>query len=99
MFKRPLDKTRITDFFGGVAQVEVVDPADCMPDTLVSDSPAIEIEVTKAPMHHSLPPLSFHATTAMSGFFTWLREWRVVRVWVSVGLIGVLVGWVVCLKR
>ena len=28
LFKRSLDKTRITDFFGGVAQVEIVPPLD-----------------------------------------------------------------------
>lgn len=44
LFKRSLDKTRITDFFGGVAQVEIVPPLDVAalitPDeaTLISQS-------------------------------------------------------------
>jgi len=73
--------------------VEVVDPADSMRVAMVSDSAEVQID---------LPPLvpgSSHArTTVMSGFSTWLRDWRVVRVWVSVGFIGVLVGWVLSKK-
>jgi len=94
LFKRPLDKTRITDFFGGVAQVEVVDPADCIPTALVLDSPPIEIADQKPRISHLLPPSSSRITTAISGLFTWLREWRLERTWASVGFIGVLVGWV-----
>lgn len=91
MFKRPLDKTRITDFLGGVAQVEVVDPADSV--SMVSDSAETQIDLPP------LVPSSSHArTTVVSGFLTWLRDWRVVRVWVSVGCIGVLVGWVLSKK-
>ena len=34
LFKRPLDKTHITDFFGGVAQVEIVPPPDIASTTI-----------------------------------------------------------------
>lgn len=95
LFKRPLDKTRITDFFGGVAQVEVVDPADSIPTSLVSDLPLTD---QKPHISLVLPPSSSHITTVISGLFTWLQEWRLARTWASVGFIGVLVGWVV-LKR
>jgi phosphatidylinositol glycan class K len=36
LFKRPLDKTQITDFFGGVAQVEIAPPLD-IATTTISD--------------------------------------------------------------
>ena len=89
LFKRPLDKTRITDFFGGVAQVEVVSPDDAMSSTLQSEAFSPE-EVQKH--ERVLPPPSTAAAT--SGLFT-IREWRVMRTWTSIGLIGVLVCWVV----
>ena len=99
LFKRPLDKTRITDFFGGVAQVEVVDqPADSIPTALVMEDspPLIEIpEQQKPPINILLPPSSSRMATAISGLFTWLGDWRLERTWASVGFIGVLVGWVV----
>lgn len=96
LFTRPLDKTRITDFFGGVAQVEVVSPDDTV-SSMLSDSLSIEeiVQEPHPPISLSLPLPSSHATAVMTGFFTRLREWRVVRAWASVGLIGVLVGWVV----
>ena len=90
LFKRPLDKTRITDFFGGVAQVEVANADDSIRSNSVLESIAIE-EVS--PEHHQRVSLP-HAPAAMFNFFTWLRKWRVVRAWASVGLLGVLVGWV-----
>jgi phosphatidylinositol glycan class K len=37
LFKRSLDKTRITDFFGGVAQVEIVPPLDIAAMTTVDE--------------------------------------------------------------
>ena len=99
LFKRPLDKTRITDFFGGVAQVEVVDqPADSIPTALVMEDspPLIEIpEQQKPRINILLPPSSSRMATAISGLFTWLGDWRLERTWASVGFIGVLVGWVV----
>jgi len=94
LFKRPLDKTRITDFFGGVAQVEVVNPADSIAFTLVSESVPTEEAVQGPRQRVSLPPPTSHATEAMSSFSTLLQEWRIARAWASVGLIGVLVGWV-----
>ena len=95
MFKRPLDKTRITDFFGGVAQVEVADLADSVPTALVSDSLPIEIADQKPHLSLLLPPSSSRVSMAISGLFTRVREWRMARTWASIGLIGVLVGWVV----
>jgi phosphatidylinositol glycan class K len=95
LFQRPLNKTRITDFFGGVAQVEVVDPADCIPTPLVLDSLPIEIAEQEARISLLLPPSSSRIATVISGLFTWLREWRLARTWASVGFIGILVGWVV----
>ncbi|KAF8813120.1 hypothetical protein BYT27DRAFT_7181694 [Phlegmacium glaucopus] len=91
LFQRPLDKTRITDFFGGVAQVEVVSPAD---PTLVLESMPLEEVVQELHQGVSLSPPSFHAAETMPGLFMWLREWRIARAWASVGLIGVLVAWV-----
>ena len=76
--------------------MEVVDPADCIPTALVlEDSPTIEIADQKPRINLLLPPSSSRITTAISGLFTWLREWRLARTWASVGFIGVLVGWVV----
>ena len=76
--------------------MEVADPADSISTGLVLDSPPIEIAVQKPHISLLLPPPNSH--TAISGLFTWLREWRLARTWASVGFIGILVGWVVFKK-
>lgn len=100
LFKRPLDKTRITDFFGGVAQVEVIinRPADS--PTLLS-MPVEEVvqeeeeEVSSSSSSSSMPPHSSDGAVAIPGLSLLFREWRMARAWASVGFIGVLVGWVI----
>lgn len=76
--------------------MEVADPADSVPTAFVSDSPPIDIADQEKP-HISLllHPSSSHVTSAISGLYTWLRERRLTRTWASVGIIGILVGWVV----
>ncbi|KAG6860446.1 glycosylphosphatidylinositol anchor biosynthesis [Termitomyces sp. Mi166 len=92
LFNRPLDQTLITDFFGGVSQVEV--------------SPPTHEEHCDAPLPPPPPPSSPHAsekqerihlragltTPATADAETGVG--RQVRTWGTVGILGVLVGWV-----
>jgi phosphatidylinositol glycan class K len=43
LFNRPLDKTHVTDFFGGVAQVEIV-PPPVISDTTIPDMATFAME-------------------------------------------------------
>lgn len=91
MFPRPLDKTLITDFFGGVAQVELV-----AEETLSPSSAGAEIleqpsnphnQTIDENLHYSIP-----ATTKLrsnySDSFSYLRAWG------GLAFIGVLVAFV-----
>ncbi|KAJ7716094.1 phosphatidylinositol glycan anchor biosynthesis, class K, isoform CRA_c, partial [Mycena metata] len=91
LFGRPLNEVRITDFFGGVAQVEVGNGGDgearASPSG-TSDGPtkgenspaAAAVNVSQA--QGKVAPPSKPA------------EWRITRAWGGVLLLGVLVGWV-----
>ncbi|KAH7912370.1 peptidase C13 family-domain-containing protein [Hygrophoropsis aurantiaca] len=99
LFKRPLDKTLITDFFGGVAQAEVFPPEE--PEILATltqtDSPASTHASPKVePISHITSP-SLNATTmplAVSQADEWAIPWRTFRTWTSVAVVGLLVAWV-----
>ncbi|KAF8155499.1 peptidase C13 family-domain-containing protein [Crassisporium funariophilum] len=96
LFKRPLDKTRITDFFGGVAQVEVLPPLGAMSSSVFLET-STPGEGPKAQVEVQVPQqkLSFPQIPEPSSSFTALHhEWKTARAWVSVILIGVLFGWV-----
>ncbi|KAH9478775.1 glycosylphosphatidylinositol anchor biosynthesis [Psilocybe cubensis] len=90
LFNRPLEHTRITDFFGGVAQVEVMSPHDVAPLISVNETQGTVQDSPKPAASASPRPQSqlqnFNLTPA--------RDWKTARAWGSVALIGVLVGWI-----
>lgn len=91
LFKRPLESALITDFFGGVAQVEVTPPQQgtALPPSNPS-TPASQPD-QKLRRAASNVPATPRLTSLLDG-------WREMRTWGSVAVIGVLVGWV-SLKR
>lgn len=104
LFQRPLDKTRITDFFGGVAQAELFPPAQESARTILEDLQPPEIS-----QHVAIPPengpvsLRPHSDGA-GGNITlsllesqgevWDMRWKAIRKWTSVLLVASLVTWV-----
>ncbi|KAF8961763.1 peptidase C13 family-domain-containing protein [Flammula alnicola] len=106
LFKRPLDQTRITDFFGGVAQVEIVPPLD-IPSVSLEQPPRMPEEGEPLQLHPISMPLESKAQNESDSAIslrTWLttplqeKQWKNSRAWASVALIGVLVGWVTAKK-
>lgn len=87
LFKRPLENALITDFFGGVAQVEVTPPqqGSALPPSNPS-TPASKPD-QKIPRTTSNVPTTPRLVSLLDG-------WREMRTWGSVAVIGVLVGWV-----
>ncbi|KAF5310600.1 hypothetical protein D9619_008248 [Psilocybe cf. subviscida] len=109
LFKRPLDKTRITDFFGGVAHVEVMTPLQGAQAAVVSvaeDDGANETGATGSKQPVAVLDdvnIPNHADKEAQAPITllqltppWLSEkqLRTVRTWGSLTLVGALVGWV-----
>lgn len=99
LFRRPLEEVRITDFFGGVAHVEVgaatgggagVDREDHGEDR------APDWEESRVGAESSVGAERTENTTwggpALTDAQT--RGWRGTRAWCGVLLLGVLVGWV-----
>lgn len=95
-FSRPLDKALITDFFGGVAQVEVLPPSaevfksSSLQDASSNDNTASgqmkEMDSTGEERLRAQPP-------RLSDPW-WDAASSMLRAWGSVGLVGVLIGWV-----
>jgi phosphatidylinositol glycan class K len=101
LFNRPLNQTFITDFFGGVAQVEVTPPAS--PSDSISPhptpSPLSQNHNTPSPQeqeHEPRPrPVQLKDSSILDISFVPSRE---LRVWSSVVIMGLLVGWVTLRK-
>ncbi|KAF9478962.1 hypothetical protein BDN70DRAFT_879362 [Pholiota conissans] len=98
LFRRPLDTTRITDFFGGVAQVEIVPPLDSS-----MAPPGVSSSLAEPPQSLQSKPNSMPSAKAQttSGNTTWLRLWlggKTSRAWASITVVGVLAGWVASKK-
>ncbi|KAJ7112787.1 peptidase C13 family-domain-containing protein [Mycena crocata] len=94
LFARPLDTVRITDFFGGVAQVEVQDRGESMVPRTPVDVPSSNYEdaVEERAAKKLNPPARIHPQTQTQ---VQRREpWRGVGAWGGVVLLGALVGWV-----
>ncbi|KAF8903900.1 peptidase C13 family-domain-containing protein [Gymnopilus junonius] len=96
LFNRPLDKTLITDFFGGVAQVEIVPPLDHI--SPIHDSEIATADDVQEALHVDQPvrsPAVSNTKLEKQPFFSLaLPAWNTARAWVSVGIVGILVGWV-----
>ncbi|KAJ7619392.1 peptidase C13 family-domain-containing protein [Roridomyces roridus] len=83
LFRRPLDEVLITDFFGGVAQVEVQEST-----TPFSGADGPE----SVPAADTRPRVAATAFTTETGVQD--ESWRTMRTWGGVVLLGALVGWV-----
>ncbi|KAG1776741.1 peptidase C13 family-domain-containing protein [Suillus placidus] len=97
LFRRPLDKTLITDFFGGVAQAEVFPLQDIVgssnhhdngpsaPTTRKPDTPSVPVVLSTTVI--SLPRLTGET-------HDWDNWWKEVRKWTSIFVVGCLVSWI-----
>ncbi|KAJ7619387.1 peptidase C13 family-domain-containing protein [Roridomyces roridus] len=83
LFRRPLDEVLITDFFGGVAQVEVQE------STTPFSGPDGPESVPVADTRPRVAAASFTTETGVQD-----ESWRTLRTWGGVVLLGALVGWV-----
>lgn len=97
LFKRPLDQSLITDFFGGVAQAEVVseDEIRSLPDpSAIDDTQGETLRVT--PRREIKSASSVLRTVLSQSQLSGPRHdrWRDARAWASLLLVVMLVGWV-----
>lgn len=102
LFRRPLDKTRVTDFFGGVAQAEVFPPAQESAQTVRPEN----IRPPETSQHAANPPendpvaLHYNPDGVQDNALlegeseAWDTRWKDVRKWTSVLLVASLVTWV-----
>ncbi|KAJ7448050.1 peptidase C13 family-domain-containing protein [Mycena latifolia] len=96
LFKRPLDDVRLTDFFGGVARVEI--GAQLLLPAFLSPSPSPEHDSeTALGRKPSSPPARTYAAaqvpmhTSAQAQAQAQAGWRA---WGALALLGALVGWV-----
>ncbi|KAF8221092.1 hypothetical protein L208DRAFT_1447581 [Tricholoma matsutake] len=94
LFNRPLDRALITDFFGGVAQVEVTPP---LSDSTSPPSPLFQGQDIPAPQQHVRQSRPIQLDDSPHAF-TWFAASRELRAWSSAVAIGLLVGWVALRK-
>ncbi|KAG2357314.1 peptidase C13 family-domain-containing protein [Suillus spraguei] len=98
LFRRPLDKTLITDFFGGVAQAEVFPLQDIvgssdhhhhhendftLPTSRKPDAPSVSVVSSTTVISHPRLTGETHE---------WDNWWKEVRKWTSIFVIGCLVS-------
>ncbi|KAJ7449506.1 hypothetical protein FB451DRAFT_1287156 [Mycena latifolia] len=94
LFKRPLDDVRLTDFFGGVARVEI--GAQLLLPAFLSPSPSPEHDSeTALGRKPSSPPARTYAAAQVPMHTSAQAQaqagWRA---WGALALLGALVGWV-----
>ena len=93
LFQRTLSETRITDFFGGVAQAEIVSPiSDTFPSATDEEDLREETLTDKnlaTTTRKDVPPSVRPSVT----------QHKMFRAWGSVILFGSLIGWVASRKR
>ena len=96
LFRRPLDKTRITDFFGGVSQAEVFPPAQENAHTVLPEYAAIPPENDPVALHSNPDGVRDNASLPLleSESEAWDTRWKDVRKWTSILLVASLVTWV-----
>ncbi len=100
MFQRPLSKTRITDFFGGVAQAEIVPTTNIRTSSSAADEAVkeksdlcdVEEQRNQSVVHEGQPDPSLGMRTDL--FEAWSTRHKTLRTWGSVVLLGSLIGWV-----
>jgi len=94
LFPRDLATARVTDFFGGVAQVELVDSSSSSDVDNTSDRPEPKLEPDDASSTKHEP--DFDLREPVDGAATKLQTERRSKegsMWVAVLLLGTLVGW------
>lgn len=103
LFHRPLHQTLVTDFFGGVAQAEVLPPlshpgnSTSVPDTETEvllpqhASPSLDVEfLPSSPTHDA----ELVALMDRSSYQDGGALGKIVGAWASILIVAVLVGWV-----
>ncbi|KAF8438050.1 peptidase C13 family-domain-containing protein [Boletus edulis BED1] len=103
LFRRPLDKTRITDFFGGVAQAEIFPPAQESAQAFYPDNERLPETLQHVDIPPESDPVVSHCnpdgirdniTLPLLESEAWDTRWKDVRKWSSVLLVVSLVAWV-----
>ncbi|KAF8196655.1 peptidase C13 family-domain-containing protein [Mycena galopus ATCC 62051] len=96
LFPRPLDEVRITDFFGGVAQVEVGDGAGAapIPHSNPTGASAAWAEAPKVKVATEARGTENSTTGTIAERKAGKARWRDARAWGGLLLLGALVGWV-----
>jgi GPI-anchor transamidase subunit K len=91
LFHRPLERTLITDFFGGVAHAEVM-AADPRDGDASSPSPFVQVDPMGSSREdgHELTEVLPNPSDGTGDSLT-----RLLRAWGSVGIMGLLVTWAV----
>lgn len=97
LFRRPLDKALITDFFGGVAQAEVTPPMEDdfnhEVDEPKTQSPQLSSASAEMPSRVT-PSLSPHGSFLPTSFSPDVTQQRTIRLWTGLLLVGGLTTWV-----
>ncbi|KAG1730844.1 peptidase C13 family-domain-containing protein [Suillus paluster] len=98
LFLRPLDKTLITDFFGGVAQAEVFPLQEVVGSSNHHEKYPTPPPTSREPEAPSVPVVLSTTVTSLprltSETHAWDNRWKEVRKWTSVLVVGCLVSWV-----
>jgi len=96
LFTRPLYNTRITDFFGGVAQVEVELPSSFHEEFVVcNELDPMEKEFVQVNL--TIPTSS--PTSIFHHVWLYAKARKNLRIWAALVILGSLVGWVGFVKR
>jgi phosphatidylinositol glycan class K len=97
LFKRPLADVRITDFLGGVSQVEVGAGTPAVAagadDTAWAEEPAAPAETPHIAAESRWRGTE-NTTTETGPAAAKSHQWRGLRAWGGLLLLGALVGWV-----
>ncbi|KAG2154134.1 peptidase C13 family-domain-containing protein [Suillus bovinus] len=94
LFRRSLDKTLITDFFGGVAQAEVFPLQDIVGSSNHHDKDPT-LPTSWKPDAPSVPVVLSATLPKLTGEMHELdNKWKQVRKWTSIFVVGCLVFWV-----
>ncbi|KAG6848835.1 glycosylphosphatidylinositol anchor biosynthesis [Arthromyces matolae] len=88
LFNRPLEKTLITDFFGGVSQVEVSPPPSEQPAQPPSQPPSVQIKEEQGRTHLRAETNRVTLENVKE------KLGQNVRSWGALAIVGLLIGWV-----
>ena len=90
----------ITDFFGGVAQAEILPPESDTPTSyILPEASPTFISISLDALNQSVTPISRAEVYAANVLSVWIRGSGISRAWGSVGLVGLLVGWAAVARK